>query len=104
MAVSDWSGASLPWVEELAAVKERIGALFGRAEPRRQVGLLLEGPGHLPGFCDRAAWRSKRRPDLGRDGVCEEGQPFGRGCASIQRHGRTGRDLSDRGFSQLCGS
>ena len=43
MAVSDWCGASLPWVEELAAVKERIGALFGRAEPRRQVGLLLEG-------------------------------------------------------------
>ena len=24
-------------------MKERIGALFGRAEPRRQVGLLLEG-------------------------------------------------------------
>jgi len=43
MAVSDWSGASLPWVEELAALKERIGGLFRRAEPRRQVGLLLEG-------------------------------------------------------------
>ena len=43
MAVSDWSGASLPWVEELAALKERIGALFRRAEPRRQVGLILEG-------------------------------------------------------------
>jgi hypothetical protein len=28
MAVSDWSGASLPWVEEQPALKERIGALF----------------------------------------------------------------------------
>jgi len=27
MAVSDWSGASLSWVEELAALKERIGAV-----------------------------------------------------------------------------
>ena len=43
MAVSDWSGASLPWFAELAALKERIGGLFRRAEPRRQAGLLLEG-------------------------------------------------------------
>jgi len=28
MAVSDWSGASLSWVEELAALKERIGGCF----------------------------------------------------------------------------
>ena len=132
MAVSDWSGGSLPWVEELATLKERIGALFGRAEPRRQVGLLLEGliggverkngwqlaeyagdaaPWRMQGLLGRTlwdqekardicrdfvierlgdpTWRSKRRPDLGRDGVCEEGQPFGRGCASIQRHSRT---------------
>ena len=43
MAVSDWSGASLPWFEELAALKERVGGLFRRAEPRRQIGLLLDG-------------------------------------------------------------
>ena len=43
MAVSDWSGASLPWFAELAALKDRIGGLFRRAEPRRQAGLLLEG-------------------------------------------------------------
>ena len=43
MAVSDWSGVSLPWFEELTALKDRISILFRRAEPRRQVGLLLEG-------------------------------------------------------------
>src|ERR1700738_1289826 len=43
MSVSEWSGASLPWFEELAGLKERGGGLFRRAEPRRQVGLLLEG-------------------------------------------------------------
>ena len=43
MGVSDWTGASLPWSEDLTALKERISGLFRRAEPRRQVGLLLEG-------------------------------------------------------------
>jgi hypothetical protein len=33
----------LPWFEELGTLKVRVGALFRRAEPRRQVGLLLEG-------------------------------------------------------------
>ena len=143
MSVSEWSGASLPWFEGLAGLKERIGGLFRRAEPRRQVGLLLEGliggaerkngwqlaeyvgdpapwrmqallgrtiwdqekaRGHMPGLCDRASWRSIRRPGFGRDGILEEGQPFGRGCTSIQRHSRTDRELSDRRFSRLCGS
>ena len=43
MAVSDWSGTALPRAEELATLKGRIGGLFRRAEPRRQIGLLLEG-------------------------------------------------------------
>jgi hypothetical protein len=47
------------------------------------------------GLCDRASRRSIRRPGFGRDGVLEEGQPFGRGRASIQRHGRTDQELSD---------
>jgi IS1 family transposase len=34
---------SLPCVEELLGLKERIGGLIRRAEPRRQVGLYLEG-------------------------------------------------------------
>src|SRR3954471_8517756 len=31
------------WRNELAALQERLGRLFGRPEPRRQVGLYLEG-------------------------------------------------------------
>jgi hypothetical protein len=140
MAVSDWSHVSLPWFEELTALEDRIGILFRRAEPRRQVGLFSdrrrraqewlaiggirgrscamadagasrpddmgsrEGPGHMPGLCDRASRRSIRCPGFGRDGILEEGQPFGRGCTSIQRHSRTDRELSDRRFSRLCGS
>ncbi len=111
MSVSEWSGAALPWFEELAGLKERIGGLFRRAEPRRQVGLLLEGliggaerkngwqdagaarpddmgsregSRHLPGLCDRASRRSIRRPGSGRDGILEEGQPI----LSLPKDGR----------------
>ncbi len=31
------------WHDELAVVQQRLGALFGRPEPRRQAGLYLEG-------------------------------------------------------------
>jgi SRSO17 transposase len=31
------------WRNELAALQERLGRLFGRPEPRRQVGLYIEG-------------------------------------------------------------
>ena len=43
MAVSDWPSTLPPFMEELAALKERVGGLFRRAEPRRQTGLLLDG-------------------------------------------------------------
>ena len=43
MAVADWPGTLLPFMEELAALKARIGGVFRRAEPRRQIGLLLDG-------------------------------------------------------------
>jgi len=36
MGVSDWAGASLPWSEDLTALKERVAGLFRRAEPRRR--------------------------------------------------------------------
>src|SRR6202023_2056836 len=99
MAVSDWSGASLPWVEELAALKERIGALFGRAEPRRQVGLLLEGliggverkngwqlaeyagdaaPWRMQALLGRTLWDQEKARDICRDFVIERlGDPSG---------------------------
>ena len=37
------STSVLVWRNELAALQERLGRLFGRPEPRRQVGLYLEG-------------------------------------------------------------
>jgi SRSO17 transposase len=99
MAVSDWSGASLAWVEELAALKERIGALFGRAEPRRQVGLLLEGliggaerkngwqlaeyagdaaPWRMQALLGRTLWDQEKARDICRDFVIERlGDPSG---------------------------
>src|SRR3982750_3949400 len=36
------SASVLAWREELGALEVRLGALFGRAEPRRQAGLYLE--------------------------------------------------------------
>src|SRR3712207_5911968 len=37
------SAGVLAWREELDALEARLGALFVRAEPRRQAGLYLEG-------------------------------------------------------------
>src|SRR3954466_8756272 len=37
------SASVLAWREELSALEVRLGALFVRAEPRRQAGLYLEG-------------------------------------------------------------
>ena len=37
------SAGVLAWREELGALEARLGALFVRAEPRRQAGLYLEG-------------------------------------------------------------
>lgn len=99
MAVSVWSGASLPWFEELAALKDRIGGLFRRAEPRRQVGLLLEGlvggaerkngwqlaeyagdlaPWRMQALLGRTMWDQEKARDICRDYVIERlGDPSG---------------------------
>lgn len=99
MAVSDWSGASLPWLEELAALKERVGGLFRRAEPRRQAGLFLEGliggaarkdgwqlaeyagdfaPWRMPALLGRTMWDEEKARDICRDYVIERlGNPLG---------------------------
>ena len=37
------STSVLVWRNELSALQERLGELFGRPEPRRQAGLYLEG-------------------------------------------------------------
>ena len=99
MAVSDWSGAGLPWFEELATLKDRVGALFRRAEPRRQIGLLLEGliggaerkngwqlaeyagdpaPWRMQALLGRTLWDQERARDICRDYVIERlGDPSG---------------------------
>jgi SRSO17 transposase len=99
MAVSEWSGASLPWFEDLAALKQRIGGLFGRAEPRRQIGLFLEGliggaerkngwqlaeyagdpaPWRMQALLGRTLWDQEKARDLCRDYVIERlGDPSG---------------------------
>jgi SRSO17 transposase len=41
--VSATAAGVLDWRSELARLQERLGELFGRTEPRRQVGLYLEG-------------------------------------------------------------
>src|ERR1700738_708046 len=99
MSVSEWSGASLPWFEELAGLKERGGGLFRRAEPRRQVGLLLEGliggaerkngwqlaeyagdpaPWRMQALLGRTIWDQEKARDICRDYVMEHlGDPSG---------------------------
>ena len=99
MAVSDWSGTSLPWAEELTALKDRIGGLFRRSEPRRQVGLLLEGlvggaerkngwqlaeyagdgaPWRMQALLGRTMWDEEQARDICRDYVIERlGDPLG---------------------------
>jgi SRSO17 transposase len=99
MGVSDWAGASLPWCEELAALKERVAGLFRRPEPRRQVGLLLEGliggaerkngwqlaeyagdpaPWRMQALLGRTVWDQEKARDICRDYVIERlGDPSG---------------------------
>ena len=68
MLVSDWSGTSLSWFEEFTALKDRIGSLFRRAEPRRQVGLLLEG--FIGGAEHKNGWHWRNMQVIARHGGC----------------------------------
>jgi SRSO17 transposase len=43
MSVSDWSGSLLAWEEELAALKARLGPVFGRRELRDTGAAFLDG-------------------------------------------------------------
>ena len=55
MAVSEGSGSSLPWFAEGAGLKERIGGVFRRSEPRRYVALLREG--RIGGGARKKGWQ-----------------------------------------------
>src|SRR5215469_13824455 len=80
MSVLEWSGALLPWRDDLDDLKERIGRLFRRPEPRRQIGLYLDG---LIGEVDKkngwqlaeyAAWRNQGQ----RHRVSDDGSQYAR--------------------------
>src|SRR5262249_14825951 len=92
MSVLEWSGALLPWRDDLDDLKERIGRLFGRPEPRRQIGLYLDGligevdkenggqlaeyagdpaPGRMEALLGRTIWDQERARDICREYVIE---------------------------------
>ena len=92
MSVLEWSGALLPWRDDLDDLKERIGRLFRRPEPRRQIGLYLDGligevdkkngwqlaeyagdpaPWRMQALLGRTIWDQERARDICREYVIE---------------------------------
>src|SRR4051812_24660584 len=83
MSVAVWSGSLVAWERELAALKARIGPVFGRAEVRATAGAFLDGL--------LSGGRAQNRLAPGRAGgagsalphaVALWGQPPGRRCAA----------------------
>ena len=54
MSVAVWAGSLVAWERELAALKERIGPVFGRAETRATAGAFLDGL--LSGVARKTGW------------------------------------------------
>src|SRR5690242_7653550 len=64
MSVAVWSGALVAWERELAALKERIGPVFGRAEVRETAGAFLDGL--LSGVARKTGWLLAEQAGLER--------------------------------------
>src|SRR4029434_1819355 len=64
MSVAVWSGSLVAWERELAALKERIGPVFGRAETRETAGAFLDGL--LSGGARKPGWLLPEQPGLER--------------------------------------
>jgi SRSO17 transposase len=99
MSIAEWSGTSLAWSAELAALNERLGGLFRRSETRAQAGLYLDGlisaverkngwqlaehvgdeaPWRMQAVLGRGFWDAERARDICRDYVVERlGDPSG---------------------------
>src|SRR5512133_894673 len=92
MSVAVWSGALVAWERDLAALKERIGPVFGRAETRATAGAFLDGllsgvarktgwllagqaglerPSRMQSLLGRRHWAAAARRDRGRADVIE---------------------------------
>src|SRR3954449_6523954 len=64
MSVAIWSGSLVAWERELAALKERIGPVFGRAETRETAGAFLDGL--LSGVARKTGWLLAEQAGLER--------------------------------------
>src|ERR1044071_7763668 len=64
MSVAVWSGSLVAWERELAALKERIGPVFGRAEVRQTAGAFLDGV--LSGVARKTGWLLAEQAGLER--------------------------------------
>ena len=64
MSVAVWSGSLVAWERELAALKARIGPVFGRAEVRATAGAFLDGL--LSGVTRKTGWLLAEQAGLDR--------------------------------------
>src|SRR3954453_16176363 len=64
MSVAVWSGSLVAWERELAALKERIGPVFGRAEVQATAGAFLDGV--LSGVARKTGWLLAEQAGLER--------------------------------------
>src|SRR3982750_3696451 len=64
MSVAVWSGSLVTWERELAALKGRIGPVFGRAETREIAGAFLDGL--LAGGARKTGWLLAEQAGLER--------------------------------------
>ena len=64
MSVAVWSGSLVAWERELAALKARIGPVFGRAEVRATAGAFLDGL--LSGVGRKTGWLRAEQAGLER--------------------------------------
>ena len=64
MSVAVWSGSLVAWEREQAALKGRIGPVFGRAETRETAGAFLEGL--LSGVARKTGWLLAEQAGLER--------------------------------------
>ena len=64
MSVAEWSGSLLEWERALSGLKERLSAVFGRAELRCTAAAFLDGL--LSGVERKTGWLLSEQAGLER--------------------------------------
>jgi len=64
MSVADWTGALLRWEQELAELKQRLSAAFGRPEVRASADAFIDGL--LSGIARKTGWLMAEQAGLDR--------------------------------------